>query len=434
MEEIQELQNDINNLRSILFEKEEKLKCLLKKKEAGSINSRATGTPSTILLNHEIARYSRQLLLPNVAVSGQLKLKNTSFLVVGVGGLGSPAAQYLAAAGCGSIGLVDYDLAEISNLNRQVLLKEEFCNLPKVYAAEASLMQLNSKIHIETYHTKLNRTTAMDIIGKFDIIVDCTDDVGTRYLLNDVCVLKKKPLISGSALQFDGQLTVYNYMDGPCYRCIFAIPPPADTIMNCSDAGVIGAVTGVIGSLQALEAVKVALELKDTLAGRLLLFDGLRSTFRCIKLRGKRKSCEVCSDCPTITEPIDYEQFCRNTLSKDNFRPLSKENRISALEYKQFLTSKHILIDVRNSIEFEICKLDNAINIPLKKLLENSEELKTVLKGDNIPVIFYCRRGNDSQLAVHHFIKCKPKMLAVKDIIGGLYAWNHYVDDQFPLY
>lgn len=255
----------------------------------------------------------------------------------------------------------------------------------------------------------------------------------------------KKPLVSGSALQFEGQLTVYGYANGPCYRCIFPKPPPANTVTNCGDGGVIGAVPGVIGILQALEAIKIVLQLPETLSGRLLLFDGARATFRTVRLRGKRVDCQVCSDTPTITELIDYEQFCGQRASdKDlSLEILSPDQRISVGQYYEMTLTKmpHLLIDVRSENEFEICKLEESINIPIKAfqndaLGEDAEKLLNRIREEKTPaVIFLCRRGNDSQIAAQRVLKLvEGSGIVVKDIIGGLHSWAAKIDPEFPVY
>jgi adenylyltransferase and sulfurtransferase len=274
----------------------------------------------------------------------------------------------------------------------------------------------------------------MEILKHYDVIVDATDNVATRYLLNDACVLLKKPLVSGSALMFEGQLTVYNYNNGPCYRCIFPKPPPPETVMNCGDGGVIGAVTGTIGSLQAMEVLKIIhLNKDEVLSGQLLLYDGLSCSFRKIKLRGRKENCEVCGNAPSITELIDYEQFCGMKASdKDSgLKLLSEDERISVQNFRK-LNQEHMLIDVRSEAEFEICKLENSHNIPIKQLLSSKidVDLMNRLKHEDVYVV--CRRGNDSQIAVRYL---QEKLdIKSKDIIGGLHAWTKEIDENFPIY
>ena len=274
---------------------------------------------------------------------------------------------------------------------------------------------------------------AMEILKNYDVVVDATDNVATRYLVNDACVLLKKPLVSGSALMLEGQLTVYNFKGGPCYRCIFPHPPPAETVQNCGDGGVLGAITGVIGSLQSMEVVKILLNHDQVLAGKLLLYDGAACSFRTIKLRGKKEKCAVCGENPTITELIDYVQFCgmAATDKDSSLDILDKSQRISVVDYSK-LEQNHLLIDVRSVNEFDICKLKNSINIPIKLLLAGKidEQIKAEMKQKEVYVV--CRRGNDSQLAVRHI--ATNMELKSKDLIGGLHAYTREVDENFPIY
>lgn len=280
----------------------------------------------------------------------------------------------------------------------------------------------------------------MEIITNFDIVLDATDNVATRYLLNDACILLKKPLVSGSALQLEGQLTVYNYLDGPCYRCLFPTPPLPSTVTNCGDGGVIGAITGVIGALQALEAIKIILSLPNCLNGRLLIFDGSSTNFRSIKLRKKRDDCAVCSENPAITRLIDYEQFCSMKASdKDNsLNILPEDKRIDVKDYKKIVEQNlnHMLLDVRGVHEFEICKLNNSINVPIKKFTNEKEykdQLIEKIKRENVPVFVVCRRGNDSQIVAQELIN-EVQDADIRDIIGGLHSWSALVDPDFPVY
>lgn len=393
------------------------------------------------LCNEEIRRYSRQLILSNVSIHGQTKLKNTSFLVVGMGGLGCPAAQYLAAAGCGVIGLMDYDVVELNNLHRQILYTQYQVGSPKVHAAASNLQLLNQFCKINPYNTMLNSDNASKYIAQYDVILDCTDNGPSRYLLNDTCVRHNKPLVSGSALQMDGQLAIYNYGEnGLCYRCLHAVPPPASMVRNCSDGGVLGAVTGVIGTLQALEAMKIALHGRCGIvqSQRLLLFDGLQSTFRSITLRSRRANCEGCSEENMNKEKIDYEQFCGVSASDKDYALtiLSPKDRIDVCDYQlTFSNESHLLIDVREPIELMICKLPNAINIPLEQILNNSFLVKyeETFKNAELPIYVVCRRGNDSQIAVQHMRSKLPERI-IKDLDGGLYSWHYKVDQEFPLY
>lgn len=340
--------------------------------------------------------------------------------------------------------MIDYDTVEINNLHRQLLHKEHSAGLPKTTSARQNLQELNSNIKITEHNLQLNSQNALEIIKNYDIVVDATDNVATRYLLNDACVMLKKPLVSGSALQFEGQLTIYNYQNGPCYRCIFPKPPPPETVTNCGDGGVIGACPGVIGVLQALEVIKIILNLSDTLSGRLLLFDGIRASFRAVRLRGKRSDCQICSDTPTIDKLIDYEQFCGQRASDKDTRLelLTSDQRTSVQEYYSLFCDKqpHLLIDVRSEHEFKICKLEQSINIPIKSFMgsnlgNEADNFVSRARGENVPVFVVCRRGNDSQLAAKKLQEhLHENGIIVKDIIGGLHAWAAKIDPEFPVY
>lgn len=285
-----------------------------------------------------------------------------------------------------------------------------------------------------THKVLLDSKNALDIFEPYDVIVDATDNVATRYLINDACILLNKPLVSGSALQYEGQLTVYNFNKGPCYRCIFPKPPPPETVQNCGDGGVLGAVTGVIGSLQSMEVIKILLNRDQVLNGKLLLYDALSCTFRNIKLRGRRADCSVCGDNPSITRLIDYEQFCgmKATDKDSGLNILNDDERITVEDYAKISTD-HILIDVRSCNEFEICKLENSVNVPIKIILADkidSEILDKIRKTTEAFVV--CRRGNDSQLAVRHL--ADKLNIKSKDLIGGLHAWTKQIDSNFPIY
>lgn len=427
------------------------------------------------LNNRDILRYSRQLILPEIGVKGQIQLYNASVLIIGAGGLGCPVAQYLAAAGVGCIGIVDYDTVEISNLHRQVLHTEGRVNISKAESIKIQLNQLNSTVKCIPYNLQLTSSNALEIIGKYNVVLDATDNVATRYLLNDACVLAKKPLVFGSALRFEGQLTVYNHMGGPCYRCIFPSPPPPESVGNCSDSGVLGPVPGVIGTLQALEAIKIAVGINPSYSQKMLIYDALDGRFLTIKLRPRQSCCSVCGDNPTINTLQDYELFCgaSATDKTPSLRILQKQQRISVQEYKQVVEQKcpHILVDVREPVELDICSLPGSLNIPLR-ILHSSEQQKKLrqavshfaeenkLKAVNVYVL--CKQGNDSQKAVQLLIDkgfCKnldnllfnddPSSVrdstldtssggklnvTFKDIAGGLQAWAKHIDKDFPVY
>uniref|UniRef100_A0A1B6GCA4 Ubiquitin activating enzyme 4 n=1 Tax=Cuerna arida TaxID=1464854 RepID=A0A1B6GCA4_9HEMI len=345
----------------------------------------------------------------------------------------------------GSLGLVDYDVVEENNLHRQLLHNEEQLGEPKVASAAIALKRLNANLEVQTYQIQLSSSNALELVRQYDVVVDASDNVATRYLVNDACVLTGRPLVSGSALQLEGQLTVYNYADGPCYRCLYPQPPAPQTVTNCSDAGVLGAVTGVIGTLQALEVVKITLGMSDVLSSKLLLFDGENTSFRTIKLRNKSENCLVCGTNPSITELIDYEEFCGAAANdKDSQLSLLRDDeRISPEELHTLLEAKEpcIVVDVRQETEFQMCSISGSINIPLQSLVKNINYLDKLCaekKDSNESttlVCMVCRRGNDSQLAVK---RLQPLLfdsnIKLLDLKGGLHSWAAKVDPQFPAY
>ncbi|XP_016330761.1 adenylyltransferase and sulfurtransferase MOCS3 [Sinocyclocheilus anshuiensis] len=408
---------------------------------------------NTTLNNDDIMRYSRQLLLPELGVKGQVAISNISVLVVGCGGLGCPVAQYLAAAGVGRLGLLDYDVVELSNLHRQVLHTELTQGQPKALSAAQAISRLNSTVQCVPYHLQLSRENAIPLIQQYDIVADCSDNVPTRYLVNDACVLTGKPLVSASALRMEGQLTVYNCRGGPCYRCLYPTPPPPETVTNCSDGGVLGVVPGIMGCLQALEVLKIASGQESSFEKQLLIFDGQEGRFRSIRLRSKQTECAVCGETPTVTELQDYEQFC-GSAATDKCRRLNlltKEQRVSIQEYKAILDSSapHLLLDVRPKVEVDICHLPISINIPLSSLEDKKAEHLTLLKDtvsdlkqqmnikSQVPVFVVCKLGNDSQKAVQLLEKMSGQeieQVTVKDVSGGLMAWANKIDPSFPQY
>ncbi|XP_064489891.1 adenylyltransferase and sulfurtransferase MOCS3-like isoform X2 [Ornithodoros turicata] len=383
------------------------------------------------LSKDEVARYSRQILVPEFGVKGQVAARNASVLIVGAGGLGCPSAAYLAAAGIGTIGIVDYDDVEKSNLHRQILHSEAKEALPKADSLVLSLKQLNSQPLYRSHKVLLDSKNAKDIIRDYDIVVDATDNVATRYLLNDACILVGRPLVSGSALRWEGQLTVYGYRGGPCYRCLFPSPPPSDTVTNCSEGGVIGMVPGVIGCLQALEVMKIITGCGAVLSGKLLILDGLSGRVRTIVLRQRSSACALCGDSPSVTDTVDYIQFC-GAGPNDKAPSLSilpSEKRISCTELEELRGSKEpfLLLDVRPAAHFEICHLPGSI----KRLSDIKE---TLSKGSLKQAFVVCRRGNDSQRAVQFLQESLGDSVTFRDIVGGLTAWASIVDPKFPIY
>uniref|UniRef100_A0A1A7XHZ0 Adenylyltransferase and sulfurtransferase MOCS3 n=1 Tax=Iconisemion striatum TaxID=60296 RepID=A0A1A7XHZ0_9TELE len=413
------MDQEVCSLKALLKEKEEEISALKNKLvqlEQGhasvlELHDKVTTiSPLAVkaaLSNEDIMRYSRQLLLPELGVNGQLNLAKTSVLIVGCGGLGCPLAQYLAAAGIGRLGLLDYDEVELSNLHRQVLHGEENQGQAKALSAAGSVKRLNSTVECVPYQLQLSPENALQLIQQYDIVADCSDNVPTRYLVNDACVLSGKPLVSASALRLEGQLSVYNYQGGPCYRCLYPVPPPPETVTNCSDGGVLGVVPGVMGCFQALEVLKIASGQSSSCSQQLLMFDAQNLRFRSIRLRPKHADCAVCGDNPNVTRLIDYEAFCGSAAS-DKCRKL---NLLSEEE--------------RRSEDIRL-------------LQERISQLKQQMAGDGQPAVYViCKLGNDSQKAVQVLEKMsgsEVESIAVKDICGGLMAWAMNIDPKFPQY
>ncbi|KAF5807464.1 putative transferase [Helianthus annuus] len=396
-----------------------------------------------------IYRYSRQLLLPSFGVQGQSNLLKSSILVIGAGGLGSPALLYLAACGVGKLGMVDHDVVELNNLHRQIIHGEAYIGKSKVESAAAACRSINSTTEIVEHKEALRTSNAIEIVSKYDIVIDATDNAPSRYLISDCCVLLGKPLVSGAALGLEGQLAVYNYNGGPCYRCLFPTPPPTTACQRCSDSGVLGVVPGVIGCLQALEAIKLASLVGEPLSGRMLLFDALSAKVRIVKIRGRSLQCEACGENGLTQQQFqqfDYEKFTQSPLAVAplKLKLLTSDSRISSKEYDELIKkgSPHVLIDVRPSHHYKITSLPKSINIPLasleSRIPEVSSELKSVqesngtLNGSDAGLYVVCRRGNDSQRAVQ--LLHKLGFTYAKDIVGGLESWAREVDPKFPTY
>uniref|UniRef100_A0A5B7BD30 Adenylyltransferase and sulfurtransferase MOCS3 n=1 Tax=Davidia involucrata TaxID=16924 RepID=A0A5B7BD30_DAVIN len=397
-----------------------------------------------------IYRYSRHLLLPSFGVQGQSSLLKSSILVVGAGGLGSPALLYLAACGVGRLGIVDHDVVELNNLHRQIIHAEAYIGRSKVESAASACRSINSSIQIVEHKEALRTSNALEIFSKYDIIIDATDNAPSRYMISDCCVVLGKPLVSGAALGSEGQLAVYNYNGGPCYRCLFPTPPPTTACQRCSDSGVLGVVPGIIGCLQALEAIKVASAVGEPLSGRMLLFDALSARIRIVKIRGRSLHCDVCGENAAFNQQLfrdfDYEKFTQSPLStaplKLNLLPA--DARISSKEYKQRVVNgeAHVLVDVRPAHHFNIVSLPASMNFPLSSLegslpdissaLKKEEERRGTDTGSGASLYVICRRGNDSQRAVQYLHKMG--FSSAKDIIGGLQSWAHDVDPNFPTY
>jgi sulfur-carrier protein adenylyltransferase/sulfurtransferase len=375
-------------------------------------------------LSHaEILRYSRHLILPDVGVEGQRKLKAARVLLVGAGGLGSPAALYLAAAGVGTLGLVDFDVVDATNLQRQVLHGTSKVGTSKLESARERLLDLNPNVRVETFETRLTSANALDIIRGFDVVADGTDNFPTRYLVNDACVLLGKPNVYGSIFRFEGQASVFYAQEGPCYRCLYAEPPPPGLVPSCAEGGVLGVLPGIIGSIQAMETIKVILGVGETLVGRLLLFDALKLQFRELKL-AKDPDCPVCGTHPTITSLIDYEAFCGVTAA-----PAYDGAEIGAAELRAAWTRDPslVVLDVREPHEFEIARIDGARLIPLSQLPSRLGEL-----DGHAEIVAHCHHGLRSLKALE--ILKAAGFAKVRSLQGGIDAWSVNVDPQVPRY
>ncbi len=380
------------------------------------------------LSNEEIARYSRHLLLPEVGMDGQKKLKAAKVLCVGTGGLGSPLALYLAAAGIGTLGLVDFDVVDSSNLQRQIIHSTADIGRPKIDSAEAKLKGLNPFINIVKFETMLTSANAIEIISQFDIVADGTDNFQTRYLVNDACVLTGKPNSYGSIFRFDGQASVFATKEGPCYRCLYPEPPPPGLVPSCAEGGVLGILPGLVGVIQATEVIKLILGEGEPLIGRLLLIDALNMKFRQLKLK-KNPDCPVCGTHPTVTALIDYDQFCGiiphapATAGVDN-----GVAQISVADFKRRLDAGDdvYLLDVREPHEYQIANLSGHL-IPLGDLPARIGELDSSRE-----IVVHCKMGGRSQKAAE--LLQQAGFGNVKNLAGGIQAWSEQVDSKIPKY
>ncbi len=386
------------------------------------------------LTNEEIRRYSRHLILPEVGMAGQEKLKASRVLLIGSGGLGSPLAYYLAAAGIGTIGMVDFDVVDFSNLQRQILHFTKDVGRPKIVSAQEKVEQINPEVTFIPYETRFTSENAMEIAQDYDLIIDGTDNFPTRYLVNDVCVLLKKPNVYGSIFRFEGRVSVFDAQKGPCYRCHFPEPPPPGMVPSCAEGGVLGVLPGIIGLLQGMEALKILLGKGKPLIGRMLFYDALEARFRDIKIH-KDPDCPICGKSPTITQLIDYQHFCGiEDPDSDELavgallRPLTKDE-IKPEDLKQRLDKKTdmLLLDVRNPDEYAICKIGDPKLIPLYELSQRFDELP---KDQSIVV--YCHHGVRSIRAAQ--ILLKKDFADVKSLYGGIHGWSEKIDPDMPRY
>lgn len=381
-----------------------------------------------MLSNEEIARYSRHLIMPEVGMSGQRKLKAASILMIGTGGLGAPVGMYLAAAGIGRLGLVDFDVVEASNLQRQIIHGTRDVGRPKIASARDRIEDINPHVEIETHETRLTSANALRLFVNYDVIVDGTDNFPTRYLVNDACVLTGKPNVYGSIFRFEGQASVFWAERGPCYRCLYPEPPPPGLVPSCAEGGVLGVLPGIIGAIQANEAIKIILGAPGIMVNRLLLFDAWRMRFRELKLR-KNPECPVCGDHPTIKELIDYEEFCGITQQPQVETKATMEE-ITATELKQRLDNGDDIqiIDVREPHEYEIAQIPNSTLIPLGQVVNRMNEIDS-----NRETVMHCKMGGRSAKAIEALQRAgfTGKLVNLR---GGILGWSNEVDPSVAKY
>jgi molybdopterin/thiamine biosynthesis adenylyltransferase/rhodanese-related sulfurtransferase len=380
------------------------------------------------LSQEEVQRYSRHIILPEVGLEGQKKLKAASVLCIGTGGLGSPLLLYLAAAGIGRIGIVDFDIVDSSNLQRQIIHGTSWVGKPKIVSAKDRILEINPYCQVDLYETRISSENALDILAPYDVVIDGTDNFPTRYLTNDACVLLDKPNVYGSIFRFEGQATVFNYQGGPNYRDLYPEPPPPGMVPSCAEGGVLGVLPGVIGTIQATEAIKIILGAPDTLSGRLLLYNAWEMKFRELKLRPNPIR-------PVIEKLIDYEQFCGIPQAQaQEAAEQQKMTEITVVELKTLLDSEandYILIDVRNPNEYQIAKIPNSVLIPLPDIENGAAipKIKELVNGYRL--IAHCKMGGRSAKALAILKEAGIEGINVK---GGISAWSREVDSTVPEY
>jgi len=404
--------------------------------KAASLMSRKHPTVSPVelpaLTNEEVQRYSRHVILPEVGMDGQRRLKAERVLCVGAGGLGSPASLYLTAAGVGTVGLVDFDAVDLSNLQRQILYGTPDVGRPKLQAAAERLASMNPNVRVVTHETPLTSSNALEIIRSYDVVVDGADNFPTRYLVNDACVLLGKPNAYGSIFRFDGQASVFATKDGPCYRCLYPEPPPPGLVPSCAEGGVLGVLPGIIGTIQATETIKLILGAGDTLAGRLLLFDALTMTTRTLRVE-RDPACPICGDQPTIAALVDYEEFCgvRSVNSSETGSlPSELETTVDELKARLDRGDAVWILDVREPGEYDICRLPGATLVPLGDLPMRLDALPDPEAGPDIVV--HCKSGVRSATAVS--ILRRHGYTRVQNLVGGVLEWVTRVDPTQPTY
>jgi len=380
------------------------------------------------LSREEIQRYSRHLIMPEVAMEGQQKLKQASVLVIGAGGLGAPLLSYLAAAGIGRLGIVDFDVVDYTNLQRQIIYSTGDVGRSKLEAAAERVHQINPEVAVETHGVRLTSENALEVLDGYDVVVDGTDNFPTRYLVNDACVMLGIPNVYGSIFRFEGQVSLFGTEAGPCYRCLYPEPPPPGLVPSCAEGGVLGVLPGIIGTIQATETIKLILGRGNSLAGRLLLFDALKMKFREVEAR-KDPECPVCGENPSVTELIDYAEFCGIRGEEQEAKDLGDQLEISPEELKHKLEQGEdiFILDVRNPEEYQISRIEGSKLIPLNELPARIAELNT---ADEIVV--HCRTGVRSAEAVEFMQQAGFRK--VKNLVGGINAWAEEVDESIPTY
>jgi adenylyltransferase/sulfurtransferase len=374
----------------------------------------------------ELRRYGRHLLLPELGLAGQQRLKASSVMVVGAGGLGSPAAIYLATAGVGRIGLVDFDTVDMTNLHRQILHGTADVGRSKLDSARDHLTDLNPEVTLETHEARLTSENALDLLGRYDVVLDGTDNFATRYLVNDACALLARPNVHGSVFRFEGQVSVFDARTGPCYRCLYPDPPPPGLVPSCAEGGVLGVLPGVIGVLQAIEALKLLLGIGDPLIGRLLVFDALGMDFRELRLR-KDPACPLCGEHPTLTGLIDYDSWCAGAPTEDS--TMAEPLELSVRDYQALRErgAEPLLVDVREPHEHQIAHIDGAVLIPLRTLSERFGDLDR-----DRPIVLFCHHGSRSMRAVE-YLKGQG-YTRVQSLKGGIDAWSQEADTGVARY
>ncbi|CAN5882592.1 molybdopterin-synthase adenylyltransferase MoeB [soil metagenome] len=401
------------------------------------VPSVAGGAPTALetapeLTNEEVQRYSRHLILPEVGPDGQRRLKAGRVLCVGAGGLGSPAALYLAAAGVGTLGIIDFDAVDLSNLQRQILHGTPDVGRSKLQSAKDRLTALNPSVKVESYETALTSKNALELFKQYDIILDGTDNFATRYLVNDACVLLGKPNAYGSIFRFEGQASVFATKGGPCYRCLYPEPPPPGLVPSCAEGGVLGVLPGVIGTIQATESIKLLLGAGGTLIGRLLLYDAWGMKFRELKLR-RDAECPVCGDNPTVRELIDYDQFCGVSPAQAAPAPADPPDfETTVVDLKRAIDSGKApyILDVREPQEFQICRIPGSVLIPLGQVGSRVAEITAAAEGR--PVVVNCKMGSRSAKAVQ--LLRAQGLERAQNLKGGILAWIDQIDPKQPKY